>query len=106
MRRVRDRLRRGVWPNRRVAKCPACGSVCWRSPRGWLWWADLVPWIVFCQLVVWAPHPPYLLGLVLVFALSMPWNAAVRRLYHGWWFRRHPLRCQGPGHLAPATEQS
>lgn len=89
-------------PNRTIAICPACEEKYYIYVRGkWVFW-EIFVWQIIAWATVWRLNPPYLLGVLLVFMLVIPTNVVFERLRFRYWFWRHPLRCQGGGHIAPA----
>lgn len=93
-------------PNPILLKCSACGSKLHMRPVGWWRFLDLWAWQIGGWVLVWRLNPPFLIGCLLVLVLVFPWNMAKDRLWHAYWLRKHPLRCQGGGHIAPVPTTS
>jgi hypothetical protein len=88
-----------------MLQCGNCGSRFHRRSHGCWYVCELVVWSALGYLVVWRHDPSLPLGLVIVAALVVPFNAAFERLRSAVWLWRHPLRCKTRrGRTVPAGD--
>lgn len=88
-------------PNPVLLRCSACDSKLYVFPRGGWAFVHYFAWLTGSWLIVWRLNVPFLIGGALVLALVHPWRLAVERLTHTYWTWKHPIRCQGGGHIQP-----
>jgi hypothetical protein len=85
-----------------IARCGTCQAKMYLHPRGKAAFVGLMAWLTLSYLTVWRFNPPFILGEAVLLVLAIPANIAANRTYHAYWRWRHPLRCDGGGHLKPA----
>jgi hypothetical protein len=92
--------------NPAVLRCSSCGAYMYSfHPKGWrFWWLQQILFQIVCWIVVWRINPPFVIGMPLVFVVGLAFVTALRRGYHTYWRWRHPIRCQGGGHLKPMPQ--
>lgn len=97
------RLWRPPNPGPVMLKCSSCGSRMYRNLPPWWYRASWIPWFAIAFTAL-APIFQST-NLAIFFGLGLPvcvaWVVAERRVYHWWWMRWHPTRCQGAGHAEP-----
>lgn len=92
-------------PNRWLILCASCGSKLWLRPKTKkgqfvdTYILFLVAWAVLFRLRL-PELPNFALLMVLIFAEQ----SAKDRLMARYFLWRHPVRCQGGGHLSPAPQ--
>lgn len=92
-------------PNYVLIHCTACGSKLYQRPSTKRWaFVDTLGWGLIAWFVVWQHHLPFFISFVFAVVLVFAWTIAVRRVVHAYWLWRHPLRCQGGGHLNPVPQ--
>jgi hypothetical protein len=91
--------------NPTLLKCPRCSSQMKLHVPGW---GRVIVFIVTClvlQIAIPRGLPPGA-DLAACFPLAFACDLACMRLYHVWWRRRHPQRCDGStGHATPHRGQ-
>lgn len=89
-----------------VLRCSVCDAYMYRfRPKGWRWrlTEHILFQIVAC-ITVWRINPPPIIGILLVFVIGLAFVTGFTRSYHAYWLWRHPIRCQGGGHLKPVPQ--
>lgn len=95
------------YPNPMLIRCPACGSKLYSRPSTKRWaWVDTMVWCAMGWFIIWRHHFPVGYSVALFFVTLVAWNATVNRVVHAYWMWRHPVRCQGGGHVAPLPQGS
>jgi hypothetical protein len=93
-------------PNPTALKCPSCGAECKvYVSRRW-WWGQLILWLVLGTAIGWSDVTPIPVGWALGLTMAIAWQVAADRLYHAYWYWRHPTRCGGGGGVPEPARSS
>lgn len=93
------------FPNQVLMRCSACGAKLYSRPSTKRWaWLDMMAWCAMAWFTIWRHSFPVGASVLLFFVTMVAWNTAVNRLVHAYWVWRHPIRCQGGGHVAPLPQ--
>src|ERR1044071_1674995 len=90
--------------NQTILRCSACGSCLrqyWLRFSGWvagLQWMAYIGVLSVCNEFFFGDLPGMSFALFSLL-FSYAFFLSVNRLYHAWWGWRHPVRCQGGGHV-------
>lgn len=94
-------------PNRMVFRCLTCGSKLYFRPSTYRWtFIDQMAWALVAWVVVFRFRyqlPPGTM-ITLTFVLLFAWAVVVRRTVRAYFLWRHPVRCQGGGHVKPVPQ--
>lgn len=97
----------GTLPNPVLLRCSACGSKLYQRPSTKRWaWVDMMVWCLMAWLIIWRHNFPIGASIALFFVTLFAWSATVNRVVHAYWMWRHPIRCQGGGHVVPLPQGS
>lgn len=93
--------------NPALLRCSACGAKMYRTQTtGWGGYLSYMTFQIIFWFCVWRLNPPFLIGIGMLLVLLVPLMMATDRTYHAYWRWRHPLRCDGGGHIVPAPSKA